>query len=479
MFFGDAAMAESAQSAFDKGRRLAQLVGERRSLLILDGLEPLQYAPTSPMPGELKDQGVAALLKGLAATSQGLCIVTTRYSISDLRNFWQTTALEIQLTRLAKEAGVALLRSLGVRGTEQEFDKLVEDVKGHALTLNLLGTYLRDAHAGDIRKRDLVKLEEADVEEQGGHAFRVMDAYVESFETGGKNAEDDEKGQRALALMRLLGLFDRPVNANCLEALCNAPAIPHLTEAFFTVEKKWLGLKRDYRPIGTGQLNVVFTRLGAAMLLTVNRDSAGTLLSLDAHPLLREYFARQLRTRNQEAWRAAHRRLYEHLCATTPEKPQPTLEDLQSLYQAVAHGCHAGMQQQVFNEVYVRPDPAWERCLQHEYARCGRCRLGSRRLLLRATLDPCLVRTHGGRPSLVAHRSWPSLRASGRLTEALGPMRAGLEIVVKQENWKQAAICAGNLSELELTLGEVAEAVEDAQQSVTYADRSGDCGWCE
>ena len=40
-----------------------------------------------------------------------------------------------------------------------EFEKLVEDVKGHALTLNLLGSYLRDAHAGDIRKRDRVKLD--------------------------------------------------------------------------------------------------------------------------------------------------------------------------------------------------------------------------------------------------------------------------------------------------------------------------------
>ncbi|MGH2604843.1 MAG: hypothetical protein ACRDJ9_36295, partial [Dehalococcoidia bacterium] len=94
-FFGDPAMAGSAQGAFDKGRRLAQLVGERRALLILDGLEPLQYAPTSPTPGELKDQGLAALLKGLAATSRGLCVITTRYSISDLRAFWQTTTPEV------------------------------------------------------------------------------------------------------------------------------------------------------------------------------------------------------------------------------------------------------------------------------------------------------------------------------------------------------------------------------------------------
>jgi hypothetical protein len=41
-FFGDAEMASSAQGAFEKGRRLAQLAEERRALLILDGLEPLQ-----------------------------------------------------------------------------------------------------------------------------------------------------------------------------------------------------------------------------------------------------------------------------------------------------------------------------------------------------------------------------------------------------------------------------------------------------
>ena len=74
------AVAAGNAGAFEKGRRLARLVGGRRGLLILDGLEPLQYAPTSPTPGELKDQGIAALLKGLAATSHGLCIVTTRYS---------------------------------------------------------------------------------------------------------------------------------------------------------------------------------------------------------------------------------------------------------------------------------------------------------------------------------------------------------------------------------------------------------------
>ena len=69
------------------------------------------------------------------------------------------------------------------------------------------------------------------------------------------------------------------------------------------------------------------------------------------------------------------------------------------------------------------------------------------------------------------------LRALVRLTEALEPMRAALENSVKLGNWENAAICASNLSELELTLGLVdgdEGALHDAEQSVSYADRSGD-----
>jgi hypothetical protein len=452
-FFGDPAMADSAQSAFDKGRRLARIVGERRALLILDGLEPLQYAPTSPTPGELKDQGLAALLKGLAANNHGLCVVTTRYSIPDLKTFWQTTAPEEKLTRLSKEAGVALLRSLGVKGAQKEFEMLVEDVKGHALTLNLFGSYLRDAHAGDIRKRGLVKLEEADEEEQSGHAFRVMDAYVNSFESEG------EKGKRALAVLRLLGLFDRPASADCVAALLKAPAIAGLSEAIVGMSE--------------AQRNVIFTRLESAKLVTVNRDSAGTLLSLDAHPLLREYFGKQLSQQQPEAWRAAHCRLYEHLCVTTKEGDQPTLEDLQPLYQAVVHGCQAGLQQEA-DQVY------FARILRHDESYSVK-KLGAFGSDLGAVA--CFFETPWScvSPELAeAVQAWllgqsgAYLLVLGRLTEALDPMRAGLQMGVKQENWKNAAVRASNLSELELKLGEVAGAVADADQSETYADRSGD-----
>jgi tetratricopeptide (TPR) repeat protein len=480
-FFGDAAMASSAQGAFEKGRRLAQLVGQQRALLILDGLEPLQYAPTAPTPGELKDQGIAALLKGLATVSHGLCVVTTRYSLPDLKAFRQTTAPEVSLLGLSREAGVQLLKTLGVNGNERrtllvkdgdensekvnEFEKLVEDVKGHALTLTLLGSYLNDAHGGDIRKRNLVKLEEADDEievipDHPHHAFHVMDAYVEWFETGGKTEEENKKGLRALALLRLLGLFDRPATADCLNALWKGEAIAELTEPL--------------PGLTDAQRNTALKRLNDAKLLTVNRDASGALVSLDAHPHLREYFARQLRTQHPDAWRAAHQRLYEHLCANTKEGDQPTLEDLQPLYQAVAHGCLAGLQQEACAEVYHR------RILlkneQYSFHKLG---------VFGSDLGAiaCFFERPWSRLSSALDDRWQAwllgqtafcMRSLGRLTEALEPMRAGLKMSLKQEGWKTAAAIASNLSELELTLGEVATAMGDAEQSVNHADRSGD-----
>lgn len=473
-FFGDTAMADSSRMGVDKAKRLAELVGERRALLILDGLEPLQYPPTSPLRGQLKDDGISALLKGLAVRSDGLCVVTTRYSVPDLTNHWQTTAPEVPLLRLTKEAGVALLKSLGVRkesGSQQDFERLVEDVKGHALTLNLIGTYLHDAHAGDIRRRDLMKFEEADPEVQGGHAFRVMDAYVRWIAPLGfrawlrallskKEYELQREGRRAIAVLRLLGLFDRPASAACLAALKQAPIIPDLTEALVGMTE--------------AQRNIAFTRLEEAKLLTVNRDSAGGLISLDAHPLLREYFAKQLRMQHPETWRAAHKRLYEHLCTTTPDKPKPTLEDLQPLYQAVAHACQAGLQQEACEKVYRDRILRGQDFYSTKKLGAFGSDLGSVACFFEqpwSRVSPAL--TESDQAWLLSQTAF-RLRALGRLTEALEPMRAGLKMGVCAENWIEAARRASNLSELELTLGDVDGAVRDAEHSVNHADRSED-----
>ncbi len=66
------------------------------------------------------------------------------------------------------------------------------------------------------------------------------------------------------------------------------------------------------------------------------------------------------------------------------------------------------------------------------------------------------------------------LRPLGRLVEAAEPEQAGLELDITRKDWKNAAIAAHNLSELYLTLGDLAQALKYAQQSVELADRSGE-----
>jgi hypothetical protein len=471
VFFGDEKDKEFAAAAagpFEKGERLARVVGRRRCLLILDGLEPLQYSPASPTPGELKDKGLAALLKGLATGSLGLCVVTTRASLPDLRAFWQTTAPETPLARLSRAAGVDLLQRLGVRrdsGSQAEFERLVEDVKGHALTLTLLGGFLGRAFRGDIRQRDRVRFEKADEKIDGGHALRTMAAYEQWLLSDG-----GDEGRREVAVLRLMGLFDRPADAGCLAALRAQPAIPGLTEPL-------AGLADD-------DWEFALSGLEAAKLLTVNRDSTANPQSaihhpqsLDAHPHLREYFAKQVREQNPEGWRAAHRRLYEHLCATTPDKPQPTLEDLQPLYQAVAHGCQAGLQQEACEKVYRDRIQRGREAYSTKKLGVVGADLGAVACFFEQPwlrISPTL--TKPAQAWLLGEVSF-SLRALGRLAEALEPIRTGLVMSVQQKNWEVAAVKASNLSELELTLGEVSRAVGEAEQSVTYADRSGDADW--
>ena len=443
--------AVEGESGYEKGKRLARALSESRALLILDGLEPLQYPPNSPMQGRLKDDALAALLKTLATRNAGLCLATTRYEIEDLKGYG-ATAPQRELGGLSEQAGAALLARLGVKGSETERRALSRQVKGHALTLEIVGSYLANAHGGDIARRDRIKLETASAA-KGGHAMRAMAAYEEWFESAGAD------GARALAMLRLTGLFDRAADAGCLGALWQAPAIAGLTEPLVNLSEE--------------ERNLVLSRLEAAKLLTVKREGAA-LLEIDAHPLLREYFAVTLRGERPDTWREAHRRLYTHLTTTTKDKPAPTLDDLQPLYQAVVHGCAAGLWQETCDKVYN------ERiCRSGEFYSTKK--LGAFGADLGAIASFFVTPWRRVSPHLTpADQAWLlnmagfHLRALGRLVEAREPMRAGLEMRVAQEKWISAAIDAGNLSELELTFGDVKAAIRLGETAVAHADKSED-----
>ncbi len=144
------------------------------------------------------------------------------------------------------------------------------------------------------------------------------------------------------------------------------------------------------------------------------------------------------------------------------------------LYKAVAHGCRAGQPQEVFGEVY---EARVLRGNEHfSWKKLGS--FGADLAAISNFFERPWDRPSGNiteaRQAFVLSQAGLYLRALGRLSEAAEPMRAGLEAGIDQGDWTEAAIRAGNLSELHLTLGGLPQAVSFARQSVELADRTGD-----
>ncbi|MCK4315160.1 MAG: hypothetical protein KAX24_05255, partial [Anaerolineae bacterium] len=434
----------TAGSPWDKGHRLADLVRREKTLLLLDGMEPLQSGLRYER-GKVKDPALATLLAELARRNQCLCLITTREAVADLTPFPETIRQE-DLEQISAEAGRALLRVGGVRGTDAELEGATRDFGHHALALNLLAAYLHEIPGHHVSNGSEIPDLPNVPEEEGQHPRRVMAAFAARFGDGPE-----------VELLRMLGLFDRPAKAEEIAALRAAPAIPNLTEHIQDLSE-------------AGWLRVLHQLRRARLMAPQSEHQPDTL---DAHPLVREHFGQQLRQEQSEAWREGNNRLYEHLKAAAKELPD-TIEEMAPLYAAVAHGCQAGRYQEALDEVY------WRR-IQRGNEAFNTHKLGALGADLAAlsgffdlpwrNLVTVLTEVWKG---WVLNAAGFGLRALGRLAEAAQPMQAGLEAAIAREDWENAAISAGNLSELYLTSGDLAQALAYAQQSVDLADRSGD-----
>lgn len=437
-WFGDADPTKG--SAWDKGERLAELVREHKTILVLDGVEPLQWGP-GVQHGRLKDPAVETLLKSLATRNHGLCLVTSRSHLTDLEALVGDKVRTKDLGNLSPVAGAELLRARKVIGTDEELQKASEEYKGHGLALTLLGSYLAEVAEGDVRKRrEIGPLTAA--EEHGGHARRVMTSYEPLL------------GRPEAAIVRMLGLFDRPANEDEIDALRAEPPIAGLTDALVGISgRNWNRAVAKLRKVG---------------LISTEQDK-----QLDAHPLVREHFGEQLRREQLDAWREGHQRLYEHLKAKAKELPD-TIEEMAPLYAAVVHGCLAGKHEDARHEVHRKRIRRGNEAFSLKMLGA----FGSEVAVLSAFFNPPWERLTPGLSDLdqawVLNAAGFALRALGQLADAARLMRLGLEQRIAQKDWKEAARSASNISELLQTRGELRDAIVRARESVKFADVSGD-----
>jgi predicted ATPase len=321
-WFGD--LDPTKGSPWERGERLAQLIRTHRTLLFLDGLEPLQFPP-GPEEGRVKDTSVQALLRELSISNPGLCVISTRLPVADLEEFEGSTVDRIDLDCLSPQAGAQLLRALKVTGDDEELEAASREFNGHSLALTLLGSYLADVFDGDIARRSDIGPLQTDMR-FGGHARRVMESYEAWFGDGPETA-----------LLRTLGLFDRPASPEAIADICLKPAITGLTDFLVGLAKP------QYRQL--------LARLRRAHLLLVPDPERPDFI--DTHPLIREHFREKLQEEQPAAWREANSRLFDHYSKIAREFPD-NVEEMEPLFQAMKCGCRAGRETDALRDVYLR-----------------------------------------------------------------------------------------------------------------------------
>ncbi|MCA9046287.1 MAG: hypothetical protein KDA69_18325, partial [Planctomycetaceae bacterium] len=412
---------------------------------------------------QLLDGDLADLLLALAQRNPGLCLLTSRQAVKELDGLHGRASEQKDLEELAKPVAVELLRKLQVTGSDEDLEHACDQFGCHALSLTLLGRFLFDVHGGDVRRvdriRDLERADQLTREDRHRTVWKVLQAYEEWLASA--TSADQPK---TLAVLRLMGLFDRRATPDCLSALRAEPAIPGLTEALVEMaDDEWA---------------ILLQKLARARLLKLDiPEHQPEQISIDAHPLIREYFAQQLKKEQPEAFRAAHSRLFDHLCETTKPHQPDTLLGLQPLYEAVTHGCLAGRHQEACDKVYVdRILRGMESDGFYSTRQLGAigADLGAVAAFFDVPWSQVSQNLKESDQAWLLSQAAFRLRALGRLTEALEPMRSALEMAINAKNWKSAAVRASNLSELEVTLGQLPQAVTDGRRAVDFADLSGE-----
>lgn len=321
-WFGDPNPIEGTPWA--KAGRLVRLIRASKTLLILDGLEPLQHRP-GPRVGQIDNPAVALLVKELACENSGLCVVTSRLPIADLASYDDGRIRSHSIESLSNGASIDLLKSLGVKGSDENFRTASAMYAGHALSLSLLAGYLAVVHKSDLGKYgELNSL--LDDQIQGNHARTLMQAYLDWFS---RSMEEE--------LLFLVGMFDRAVSLSDLYSLCVDHSIEGLT----------LRLAKASQPDWLYSVK----QLTDSRILT--RDFREGQTYLDCHPLVRDFITETLSQKFPDIWKNGNHALFCHLQEKAASSPE-SITDLEPLFRAVIHGTQAGLYEEAFALYYER-----------------------------------------------------------------------------------------------------------------------------
>lgn len=485
------------------------------TLLLLDGVEPLQMEN-----GHFADPGLNHLMGDLGrhASDGGwqntLIVLTSRRAMAGLPALAGQGHRTITLGRLKEKESTQILQALGVKGRFADFRSLAKQLHGHPLALTLVGRMLSKYYEGHIShwhripglsalshtappaaskdgrpntasptpsKNDTANTAAASQNQKkpcapvvAPHPMHPILAHYDTLLWAGSSHDTQAPPRHHPLFLRLLGLFDRPMEEGAFQRL--------------TQEVTRAQPLQDMEP---DAMHAMLLDLQEAGILQTEANQNGWLHREQGkrlwrvHPSIRAYFGQRLFHEDPEGWRQAHQVLARHwgepLLKKTASKTLDT-ETVVPLHRAVRHACLAGQQAFALKELCQRHlHPGDAVSLSEEQQTERACH----------TLLPALhcFFPHGwhGAPweeGLTAtDRYWlvtraaACLTASGRVAEAMGPQRQAMAMAVEGNLWQSAPTSAANLCELLLPGGALQEALTTAKQGHTWAEHNADPAW--
>jgi tetratricopeptide (TPR) repeat protein len=426
-------------SANVRAQIIGAMLGSGRYLFVLDGLEIIQINEGDDF-GLFKSGDMAEFLALFAAPGhESFCLVTSRAPLLDLLSAPAYTHRDV--TRLSATDGRDLLRRVGVTGEDAALDRVVQEWDGHALTLGLLGSYLRDAHGGDLAHYADIPQPTAN-EPRYERVHRILRRY------------DDHLTEAERAFLTLFSAFRTPVQ-------------PGAFGGVFRTTTGGMTLNAPLAALNDAAFDALVARLVTLRIL--RHDEADNAYT--AHPLVRNHYFTRL-TQGADA-ASAHEQIKDYYLANAGDVPRfPTLDDLAPLIEVVYHACRAGAYDEAFRIRWNRIDQGDRFVLIHQ--------LGAyeTQLALMREFFPGGDMTRLPGVSDPKHQSWIlsavglCLMSLGRLAEAVPFWERKIPMNLEMEAWNAASIGYQNLAELHIGLGALGAGADAAAEALTLARRA-------
>ncbi|MBO0612534.1 MAG: hypothetical protein RL122_2868 [Pseudomonadota bacterium] len=187
-----------------QGEHLARLMQAHHTLLILDGLDILQFKTGSNLH-QLGDPRLNVLIERLSAGKTGLCIALSREPLQG--RFDETQTQRHALDKLSVDASAEYLSYKGVQAEADKLRQIAVDYGQNPLTLGLLGGYLNVWHNGDWKQMEKIPVL-MDQQADGRQARRILVANSAELQH-----------QPSEAILYLLSMLYRPIHWDALETL--------------------------------------------------------------------------------------------------------------------------------------------------------------------------------------------------------------------------------------------------------------------